>query len=380
MMGFRYGSLAINTHSFKQVEWIKNYTGPGGYRGSAVTVGAGVQVRELYRLANQQNPKVVVVGGECPTVGLAGGYIQVSLILFMSLGRMERKLEWGIWHESRCCERRMKCVTDVVAYREADTDLWLLTTAWVSINLLSHHITQTLPNHANTPTAADHALSFQVITAAGDIVTADNSTNPDLFWALKGGGPSTFGAVVSVTLKTFPEVPTAGVSLSIRSTGDLFWKGVTAFHNLANHYVDNGMFVYYELSSSSLNIQPFVGPNMNKAKIEAVLKPLFDKLRADGVQYTTSTREFPTFFDMYTAMFQDESAGFSGLVGGRLFTKKDIETNGDGIARAFRTATSSAGGGFSVIIGHIVGKSSTVSLRFSSCLLFWTDPFLLSSN
>lgn len=77
--------------------------------------------------------------------------------------------------------------------------------------------------------------------------------------------------------QTFPEVPTAGVSLSIRSTGDLFWKGVAAFHNLANLYVENGMFVYYELSGNSLNVQPFVGPNMNKAKIESVLKPLFDK-------------------------------------------------------------------------------------------------------
>lgn len=71
-----FGSLAINTHSFKTVTFVKNYTGGGGYTGSAVTVGAGVQVRELYKLANAQSPKVVVVGGECPTVGLAGGYIQ----------------------------------------------------------------------------------------------------------------------------------------------------------------------------------------------------------------------------------------------------------------------------------------------------------------
>lgn len=73
-----FGSLAINTHSFKSVEFIKQYTGPGNWTGSAVTVGSGIQGRELYRLANQQSPKVIVVGGECPTVGLAGGYIQVS--------------------------------------------------------------------------------------------------------------------------------------------------------------------------------------------------------------------------------------------------------------------------------------------------------------
>ena len=46
--------------------FIKNYTGPGGYTGSAVTVGAGIQGRELLLLANQQSPKVAIVTGECP--------------------------------------------------------------------------------------------------------------------------------------------------------------------------------------------------------------------------------------------------------------------------------------------------------------------------
>ena len=89
-----YGSLVLNTHAFKDVAWIKKYTGPGKYRGGAVKIGAGVQVGELYRLARSQKPPVVVIGGECAassvffstsflssnfvnqTVGLAGGYIQ----------------------------------------------------------------------------------------------------------------------------------------------------------------------------------------------------------------------------------------------------------------------------------------------------------------
>lgn len=61
-----FGSLIVNTHSFKSVEWIKKYTGPGDWTGSAATVGAGVQGRELYRQAFAQDPKVVIVGGECP--------------------------------------------------------------------------------------------------------------------------------------------------------------------------------------------------------------------------------------------------------------------------------------------------------------------------
>jgi hypothetical protein len=46
--------------------------------------------------------------------------------------------------------------------------------------------------------AADQALSFDVITADGVFRKANARENPDLFWALKGGGPSTFAAIVSV--------------------------------------------------------------------------------------------------------------------------------------------------------------------------------------
>ena len=61
-----FGSLVVNTHSFQEVEFTKRYAGPGKYRGGSVKVGAGVQLRALYKLANQQKPPVVVIGGECP--------------------------------------------------------------------------------------------------------------------------------------------------------------------------------------------------------------------------------------------------------------------------------------------------------------------------
>jgi hypothetical protein len=58
--------LTINTHSFRDVKFTKKYNGPGKWTGSAATVGAGVQGRELFRQAFAQSPKVVIVGGECP--------------------------------------------------------------------------------------------------------------------------------------------------------------------------------------------------------------------------------------------------------------------------------------------------------------------------
>ena len=58
--------------------------------------------------------------------------------------------------------------------------------------------------------AADNALAFEVVTADGELVTADLTHNSDLFWALKGGGPGAFGVVISATLKAFPEVSSVG--------------------------------------------------------------------------------------------------------------------------------------------------------------------------
>ena len=66
-----YGSLILNTHSFKDVSFTTSYSGPGSYKGGAVTVGAGIQGRELLRLAHAQNPPVVFVGGECPVSSIS---------------------------------------------------------------------------------------------------------------------------------------------------------------------------------------------------------------------------------------------------------------------------------------------------------------------
>ena len=71
-----YGSLIINTHSLQQIDWIDSYKGPGTYEGGAVTIGAGVQGETILSEGHARSPPLVVVTGECPTVGIAGGFIQ----------------------------------------------------------------------------------------------------------------------------------------------------------------------------------------------------------------------------------------------------------------------------------------------------------------
>ncbi|KAF1950213.1 FAD binding domain-containing protein [Byssothecium circinans] len=51
--------------------------------------------------------------------------------------------------------------------------------------------------------AVDNLISARVAIATGEIVTASETSYPDLFWALKGAGPN-FGIVISATMKSIP--------------------------------------------------------------------------------------------------------------------------------------------------------------------------------
>ena len=50
--------------------------------------------------------------------------------------------------------------------------------------------------------AANSLLEAELVTADGRIRIVNETKDPDLYWALKGGGGGTFGVVTRVTLAT----------------------------------------------------------------------------------------------------------------------------------------------------------------------------------
>lgn len=78
-------------------------------------------------------------------------------------------------------------------------------------------------------TAAASLIEAEVVTADGAVRIANACTNPDLFWALKGGGGGSFGVVTRLTLRTHA-LPTffGAVFGEITAASNDAWRALVA--------------------------------------------------------------------------------------------------------------------------------------------------------
>lgn len=319
-MGKSIGANALTLwmHNFKEVKFIKNYFAfHNSYRGSAVKVGAGWQLGDLYKEANKNG--VVVLGGECAGVGFAGGFIQGG-------GHGPLSSIYGL--------------------------------------------------------AADHVLEFEVVTASGHYAVVNKKSNPDLFWALRGGGGAAFAVVLSVTVKTFPELTTAAHNITLgfgQNDLDTFWKGVTEFHKQSAGWIEKGIYVYYDLLPPFLSVQPVLAPGKTKAELDALLQPLYDAFGNLGVQYTSNSYQFPDFYTAYMALFQGEGGGSNMLTSGRIIPRGPFSDNPEILTNLMREMAELPNGRGRFFIGHIFKPSNNggVNLEETSVTPAWKTSYTL---
>ena len=76
-------------------------------------------------------------------------------------------------------------------------------------------------------------LEFTVVLASGKVVTANAYVNPDLYWAMRGGGGGTFGVVTHMTYLAHPE-PTISGWIG----GPITAKSDAAYLELLQRYVE----------------------------------------------------------------------------------------------------------------------------------------------
>ncbi|KAJ7098272.1 FAD binding domain protein [Mycena epipterygia] len=227
-------ALAIWTHFLRDTLWIEDFVSPS-YRGVAVKAQAGVTAQILYEQADARG--YAVVGGECPSVGMAGGYTQGG-------GHSMLGSLYGL--------------------------------------------------------AADQTLSFEVITTQGEFLIASPTQNRDLYWALSGGGGGTYGIVWSVTIKAHKDLPITVATIEFTSdnlSSDTFWAGINAFHASTPSYTAVGAFALAVYTTEFFQMKPLAFPNLTSSGVGELVQPLLSRLDSLGIKYDHSLVTHPGFLN-----------------------------------------------------------------------------------
>ena len=137
-------------------------------------------------------------------------------------------------------------------------------------------------------TAAASLLEAEIVTADGEVRTVNAVREPDLFWALRGGGGGTFGAITRLTLATHPLPDTVGpVSLTLRAKSDDAFRKLIA--RLVDLYATNLCNPHF---GEQVRFQPdnrvqvrMVFQGLAKDEVRAAFKPLLDFVEANASDY-----------------------------------------------------------------------------------------------
>lgn len=306
------GALGIWTHHLKNLE-IHDYQDKH-YTGKAITMGAGIQGFEAYQAADKAG--VQVVGGECPTVGLAGGYSQGG-------GHSALASRYGL--------------------------------------------------------GADQVLKWEVVTGEGKVVTAtrDNEYS-DLFWALSGGGGGTYGVVTSMTSKAHPATPVSGLALNFTNaniTQDTFFKAVYLYHTNLPALVDAGAMTIWTYTNTSFALTPVTGPNIPEKDLVKLLEPFTAGLKKLGIKYTLNSAQFDTYWDEFQGMQGTIPVG-EEQYGGWLIPRSVVENNNKGLTQAYREIVED--GGAFIGVGLNVSKKVAGDV-YNSVLPAWREAIIATS-
>ncbi|MGC1258805.1 MAG: FAD-dependent oxidoreductase, partial [Candidatus Acidiferrales bacterium] len=127
--------------------------------------------------------------------------------------------------------------------------------------------------------AAGGLLEAEVVTADGKIRVANACTNPDLFWALKGGGGGSYGVVSKVTLRIHDLPEFFGVaSFTIKAASDDAYRRL--IREFVNFYQQN---LFNDHWGEQAHVNPdnslvisMVSQGLDTGQAKKVWKPFLD--------------------------------------------------------------------------------------------------------
>ncbi|ROW08546.1 hypothetical protein VPNG_06197 [Cytospora leucostoma] len=178
--------------------------------------------------------------------------------------------------------------------------------------------------------AADQVISMEVVLPDGRFISTDERTNPDLFFALRGGGGSTWGIVTSLVIRAYARTPITTLTYNF-GTGvepETFWSGIDALFAQFPSWPKATLYSYWSIqcsdaTSCTMYMAPQIGPDLDTTQLEALNAPLFANLSSLGIpvndlNYTTHD----TYLEAANAMWPEGSitvGGWTEHTASRLF-------------------------------------------------------------
>ena len=154
--------------------------------------------------------------------------------------------------------------------------------------------------------AADNALEWGVVTVEGKHLIASETENPDLYWALNGGGGGTYAVVLSLTTKAFEDGHIGGAALSFNISSmslDTYWTLFDHWQAGLPALVDAGGLLIYQLRNTSFNLLSATFLDRTKEEVDKSLSSFTTLLKYHNVTYTYSSTYSPTYLQHFSTYF-----------------------------------------------------------------------------
>ena len=180
--------------------------------------------------------------------------------------------------------------------------------------------------------AADQVLSLEIVTSDGRFITANSETNPDLFWAVCGGGGSTFGVVTSVVVKVYPKIKVTTMRYNMTTdtnfTHDKFWAAQRVYMDNFAKFADLGYYSYYRIRHIGDQIfhdmTSWVAPNTSEVEFRASIAPMVEQWAALGVPFQPIIREYDNYPDAWANGFPQEAWTVTMRQASRFFPRENL--------------------------------------------------------
>ncbi|OJI98007.1 hypothetical protein ASPVEDRAFT_49867 [Aspergillus versicolor CBS 583.65] len=121
----------------------------------------------------------------------------------------------------------------------------------------------------------DALLSARVVTASGEVVEASKTSNPDLFWAIRGAGPN-FGIVSSATYQLYPLSGTfTSIDLAFPARlNSSFFQALADFNLTENWAI--ATYIFYDTASNKTGLRASCVYHGPQAEAIHLLTPILD--------------------------------------------------------------------------------------------------------